>query len=257
MDLVTVIVTVIVYLIVQAIFSKAFFKDIIKKLKMGAFLDRPKTDKLNSEGSGNGIRYGVGSMQGWRVEMEDAHSAKVGLDNYSDWSFFAVFDGHAGTGISVHSSAHLLDCIQSHQDFISGITNSDNQATQRGIREGFLELDESMKSLPEVVQNSDKSGTTAISCFVSPNHLYFANCGDSRGVLSRNESVFFATEDHKPTNHVERARIENAGGSVLIQRVNGSLAVSRALGDYEYKCKPELGNLHEFLFFFNYIFNIF
>merc|ERR1712200_1276 len=27
----------------------------------------------------------------------------------------------------------------------------------------------------------------------------------------------------------------NAGGSVLIQRVNGSLAVSRALGDFEYK----------------------
>ena len=33
----------------------------------------------------------------------------------------------------------------------------------------------------------------------------------------------------------ERERIENAGGSVMIQRVNGSLAVSRALGDYEYK----------------------
>ncbi len=28
---------------------------------------------------------------------------------------------------------------------------------------------------------------------------------------------------------------QNAGGSVMIQRVNGSLAVSRALGDFEYK----------------------
>ncbi|CAD5122054.1 DgyrCDS10506 [Dimorphilus gyrociliatus] len=208
---------------------------------MGAFLDKPKTEKHNSEDSGNNIRYGIGSMQGWRVEMEDAHSAKIGLDNHKDWAFFAVFDGHAGTGISIHSSAHLLNCIQANQDFTLGITSCENVVIQKGIREGFLELDEAMRSLPDVVQNSDKSGTTAISCFVSPKYYYFANCGDSRGVLSRNNSVLFATEDHKPTNPNERARIENAGGSVLIQRVNGSLAVSRALGDYEYKCKPELG----------------
>lgn len=35
--------------------------------------------------------------------------------------------------------------------------------------------------------------------------------------------------------HTERERIVKAGGSVMAQRVNGSLAVSRALGDYEYK----------------------
>jgi len=33
----------------------------------------------------------------------------------------------------------------------------------------------------------------------------------------------------------EKERIQNAGGSVMIQRVDGSLAVSRALGDFEYK----------------------
>jgi len=44
-----------------------------------------------------------------------------------------------------------------------------------------------------------------------------------------------ATQDHKPSNPPERERIQNAGGSVMIQRVNGSLAVSRALGDFEYK----------------------
>jgi serine/threonine protein phosphatase PrpC len=42
-------------------------------------------------------------------------------------------------------------------------------------------------------------------------------------------------QDHKPSNPPERERIQNAGGSVMIQRVNGSLAVSRALGDFEYK----------------------
>jgi serine/threonine protein phosphatase PrpC len=38
-----------------------------------------------------------------------------------------------------------------------------------------------------------------------------------------------------PGDQVERQRIQEAGGTVLIQRVNGSLAVSRALGDFEYK----------------------
>ena len=42
-------------------------------------------------------------------------------------------------------------------------------------------------------------------------------------------------QDHKPSNELEKERIQNAGGSVMIQRVNGSLAVSRALGDFEYK----------------------
>lgn len=37
---------------------------------MGAFLDKPITDKTTEEGEGNGIKYGMSSMQGWRVEME-------------------------------------------------------------------------------------------------------------------------------------------------------------------------------------------
>ena len=41
-------------------------------------------------------------------------------------------------------------------------------------------------------------------------------------------------------NPEEKSRIEKAGGSVMIQRINGSLAVSRALGDFEYKMEPKL-----------------
>ena len=33
--------------------------------------------------------------------MEDSHCAKIGLDGLKDWSFFAVFDGHAGEGIKL------------------------------------------------------------------------------------------------------------------------------------------------------------
>ena len=65
--------------------------------------------------------------------------------------------------------------------------------------------------------------------------MFVANCGDSRAALYRRTGIGFSTLDHKPFNPCEKERILNAGGSVMIQRVNGSLAVSRALGDYEYK----------------------
>lgn len=54
--------------------------------RMGTFLDKPKTEKHNEHGAGNGLRYGVSSMQGWRVEMEDAHRVRTGLgEKLDDW----------------------------------------------------------------------------------------------------------------------------------------------------------------------------
>lgn len=208
---------------------------------MGAFLDKPKTEKQNEDGAGNGLRYAVSSMQGWRIEMEDAHAAKIGLSGLKDWSFFAVFDGHAGARISGYCSEKLLDAILSNEHF-RGNDASDAKPLEPvadnvrlGIRTGFLRLDDQIRRLPETVSGEDKSGTTAVCVLISPKHLFFANCGDSRTVLSRNGQVAFCTQDHKPINPIEKERIQNAGGSVMIQRVNGSLAVSRALGDFEYK----------------------
>jgi len=41
--------------------------------------------------------------------------------------------------------------------------------------------------------------------------------------------------DHKPGNYAERQRITAAGGWVEYNRVNGNLALSRALGDFIFK----------------------
>ncbi|XP_034040711.1 protein phosphatase 1B isoform X2 [Thalassophryne amazonica] len=225
---------------------------------MGAFLDKPKTEKYNSHGEGSGIRYGLSSMQGWRVEMEDAHTAVVGLSalGMTDWSFFAVYDGHAGSRVANYCSKHLLDHIISAslgardaQGMHGSQTGSDSftrdhpvsapptvEAVKAGIRTGFLRIDEHMRSFSDLRNGMDRSGSTAVGILLSPDHFFFINCGDSRAVLYRNSHVCFSTLDHKPCNPREKERIQNAGGSVMIQRVNGSLAVSRALGDYDYKC---------------------
>lgn len=209
---------------------------------MGAFLDKPKTEKHNEGGVGNQLRYGLCSMQGWRVEMEDAHTAVVSIPHarLKDWSFFAVFDGHAGARVSAFCAEELLNNIIKNEDFKLNLTDGTEiqpsiEDVKKGIKTGFLTLDEKMRNIPEMLSGEDKSGSTAVCSIVSPKHLFFANCGDSRAVLCRKGKCAFSTTDHKPINPGEKERIQNAGGSVMIQRVNGSLAVSRALGDYEYK----------------------
>ena len=207
---------------------------------MGAFLDKPKTEKYNESKSGGGLRYGLASMQGWRVEMEDAHSAVIGLPDISEnASWFAVFDGHAGSRVSAHCSAHLLECISSSDDFKESLRKEASldetelmEKIQKGIMDGFLQLDEKLRKIPEVANGEDKSGTTAVCALITQKYIVFSNCGDSRGVVSSrdadgNSKPTLFTLDHKPSNAPERERIENAGGNVMIQRVNGSLAVSR------------------------------
>ncbi|XP_049640216.1 protein phosphatase 1B isoform X1 [Suncus etruscus] len=209
---------------------------------MGAFLDKPKTEKHSAHGAGNGLRYGLSSMQGWRVEMEDAHTAVVGIpQGLEDWSFFAVYDGHAGSRVANYCSTHLLEHITNNEDFRAAgrsgpAPEPSVESVKKGIRTGFLKIDEYMRDFSDLRNGMDRSGSTAVGVMISPKHIYFINCGDSRAVLCRKAQVCFSTQDHKPCNPKEKERIQNAGGSVMIQRVNGSLAVSRALGDYDYKC---------------------
>jgi len=59
--------------------------------------------------------------------------------------------------------------------------------------------------------------------------------GDSRVIASVNGTVDVLSLDHKPANEKERDRIQAAGGWVEFNRVNGNLALSRALGDFIFK----------------------
>ncbi|KAG0055712.1 Protein phosphatase 2C 2 [Linnemannia elongata] len=76
------------------------------------------------------------------------------------------------------------------------------------------------------------------------------NAGDSRAVLGSDGTAIALSNDHKPVNKgsatlgpslKESRRIVAAGGFVEYGRVNGSLALSRALGDFEFKMNATLG----------------
>lgn len=84
------------------------------------------------------------------------------------------------------------------------------------------------------------AGCTACSALITPNNIYVVNAGDSRAVFgvkgpSGKYNAIEMSEDHKPDNSGEKARIERAGGFVEDNRVKGVLALSRSIGDLEYK----------------------
>ena len=95
------------------------------------------------------------------------------------------------------------------------------------------------KSDAAVVANANASANaSAIDAVAKPQPLttrhrilYTANVGDARIILCRNGKALRLTYDHKGSDENEGKRITNAGGLILNNRVNGVLAVTRALGD--------------------------
>ena len=53
--------------------------------------------------------------------------------------------------------------------------------------------------------------------------------------MTKTGKVIELSEDHKPENDGELKRIKAGGGFVEDGRVQGIIAVSRAIGDWEYK----------------------
>lgn len=107
------------------------------------------------------------------------------------------------------------------------------------LHRAYLKTDEDLRSDP--VYANDTSGCTAVSALIVPDPtektrtIYVANAGDSRSVLSLAGEAKPMSYDHKPGNSEEHSRILHAGGFVEFDRVNGNLALSRAIGDFEFK----------------------
>lgn len=64
---------------------------------MGQTLSEPVTEKETDFDENAFIYYGVSSMQGWRISMEDAHAAELDFAGDNSSAFFGVYDGHGGT----------------------------------------------------------------------------------------------------------------------------------------------------------------
>lgn len=123
------------------------------------------------------------------------------------------------------------------------------------LKETFEAIDrnltnaETIKELDGLKEEKKKGEISQAGCTANVNlvvdgkEIYCANAGDSRSILYSNDrervegvKVHPLSYDHKPTDQVEMERITKAGGYVSADaRVNGSLNLSRAIGDLEHK----------------------
>jgi len=193
---------------------------------MGQTLSEPITQKETSRCENEFLKVGASCMQGWRINMEDAHTHLLSLNNDKNAAFFAVYDGHGGSKVAEYAGNHLHERIFNQPTFKDGnITDA--------IRKGFLALDEDM--LGDEDMKEELAGTTAICVIIKDKKIYCGNAGDSRSIASVRGKVQNLSYDHKPNNELETKRILAAGGWVEFNRVNGNLALSRALGDFVFK----------------------
>ncbi|KAM3511436.1 hypothetical protein MY11210_004928 [Beauveria gryllotalpidicola] len=209
---------------------------------MGQTLSEPVVDKNSSKGEDDLLYYGVSSMQGWRISMEDADTAVLNLmpspsseesevHQNARLSFFGVYDGHGGEKVATYCGANMHNIIARQESFKKGDYD-------QGLKDGFLATDRAMLGDPRF--EDEVSGCTACVSLIVGNKFFVANAGDSRAVLGIKGRAKPMSEDHKPQLEAEKNRITAAGGFVDFGRVNGNLALSRAIGDFEFKKVAEL-----------------
>jgi len=173
--------------------------------------------------------------------MEDQHTIEVHLTGLQDHSLVAVYDGHGGQFAAKFAGKTLVAEFLSSES-VAEYNRSGFRETsllEKALKETFVAVDEKLKTEADV-QCGDCSGCTAICAVITPSHIVCASAGDSRGIMVTSGQVRALSEDHKPDGAIERERIESAGGCVSMRRVDGDLAVARALGDFQYKDRPDL-----------------
>ena len=176
---------------------------------------------------------------------------------FSIWYFWWAWRSRKlGQEVATYAKNHFVEILKSTPQFKSGNYGQAlsetflNIDTKLPSAEGKSKLDEYSKNSPKtsmaaMMRNGNSeiantTGCTACVALITKNKIFVANSGDSRAVLCKGGKAFDMSEDHKPENPKEKARIEKAKGFVEDNRVNGVLNLSRSLGDLEYKKNPDL-----------------
>ncbi len=190
-------------------------------------------------------------MQGYRTEMEDQHIHEK-MPGAPDHLFLGVFDGHGGKGCAIYVAGNdpdpeckknsLVNIVARQQEWLDYLKTNSIDSLETALTKAFIEMDVVMQGYCQ--SNPAKAyhfgGCTAVTVMITPEWIICANAGDSRATMChKNGTQITLSKDHKPDNPIEKERIEKAGGQVHNKRVDGSLAVSRGFGDFEFKLDKE------------------
>jgi serine/threonine protein phosphatase PrpC len=133
-----------------------------RRSDMGNLLGAPVTEKATHTGRTEaGIAYGVSSMQGWRVHMEDAHITEALLYAYEkaegkvldlpSHSLFAVFDGHGGLFAAAYAGRNLCRVLAQQQTFVEYAKFQQETRTPRSDDERLADLQEGLALLQQAL----------------------------------------------------------------------------------------------------------
>lgn len=172
----------------------------------------------------------IHAIRNTRRKMEDRHvflptfNQLFGFSDPVDRAYFAVFDGHGGVDAARYAAVHVHTNAAHQPELPTDPAGA--------LKEAFRRTDEMF--LWKAKRERLQSGTTGVCALIAGTTLHVAWLGDSQVILVQQGQVVKLMEPHKPERQDEKARIEALGGFVSFMdcwRVNGTLAVSRAIGD--------------------------
>ncbi|XP_077074134.1 protein phosphatase Mn(2+)-dependent 1K [Siphateles boraxobius] len=175
---------------------------------------------------------GCASHIGRRRENEDRFQVSKLAHNIL---YFALFDGHGGPQAAdfchKHMEQHIRDCLEVETDL------------QAVLSKAFLQVDVALAAELRIYGNASLMmvGTTATVALLRDGiELVVGSVGDSRALLCRKGKSRKLTDDHTPERKDEKHRIRHSGGfvawnSVGQANVNGRLAMTRSIGDFDLK----------------------
>jgi serine/threonine protein phosphatase PrpC len=203
--------------------------------------EKPKRDRYAIETQYCPISpLGASCMQGDRDYMEDDWHTVIN----PKFQFYGVYDGHGGSGAAQLAADHL-------HTFIDISQCNDTESVHKQLENAFERTDYKIK-----IERLHEQGATGAVGFIINGILYFANAGDSRGVLCSNGKALPLSCDHTPDNKAEADRIRECikqhnstafvlyNGSWYIKRsmrwrhADRYLRPTRALGDID--CRPHV-----------------
>lgn len=181
---------------------------------------------MKVDSSSPSLYHAANQNSRFRRTMEDAHAIIPIKDGFS----LSLCDGHGGdkTALKVADQKTGLHTLIDEK-------LKEGKSPAKAYEEAFPEYDE--KYCTEA-----HNGCTVITAYLHALDkdtltALIAVLGDSRALIIRDGKVVFSTREHehKPSGEIENKRIIDAGGFVTANRVDGILAVARALGDASFK----------------------
>ncbi|KAG3237167.1 hypothetical protein PI124_g17842 [Phytophthora idaei] len=152
----------------------------------------------------------------------------------------AVFDGHGGSRAVEHLRTslcqHILAAVSSRNssDEVSAIVKSAFARSDEELKQSFLALPENTR----MSKGYCNAGACAVIALFINSVLYIANVGDCAAVLGK---VSKETQGLQAIAVMSKDDQATGAGIIGVKRVAGSLAMTRAFGDFYLKF-PELSS---------------